>query len=559
MRTRCRKLSAGVFAFLALAPVMQAQTRALAPAGSKAPRQTGVPAVVVLQIDTADGDSIRTIMERDFDFGDRLQPLLLDSVTMVDIWRPGGSRINFRPLAQTRANFVVRGTPTASGLQVEVFDPKGKLKQQGYFRLPRVPPARLTTIRDSLSARLETRTKATLAALARDSAIRDSLALAAARPVPLTTPGQRVAARRAASVRDSITRVLDRRDVVLRAAAAQDTLRFDSVFTRLSVRDSIMRDSVARERRFGIHAVSDDVERWLTGVRGIAATKIAFVDGGKLKIVDSDGANERTLPTVGAALSPSWHPSGRYIVYTSIFRATSAQSSEITTSADADDNGTRIAQFDLRTMRTRLLAASSRELNITPVYTKDGKSIVWAMGGDSPAELMLASAAGEDSLPKPFVGRTGFETTSPSFSPDGKQIVFMSPRPLTPQLYTMNVDGTGLRLLTPVVTGLRSYRTGPDWSPSGDKIAYQQQNGDFQVWVIGVKDRIMRQLTNEGENEDPSWAPDGRHLAITRRLGAIGDPRSIWILDERTGRLRQLTHAGDGRLSDWSPPLKPVF
>jgi Tol biopolymer transport system component len=551
MKISCRKLVAAVFAFIALAPVIQAQTRALAPAGSRASRQIEVPGVVVLQIDTADGDSVRTIIERDFDFGDRLQPLILDSVTMADIWQPGRSRINFGPLAQTRADFIVRGTPTASGLQVEVFDPKGKLKQQGFFRLPRVPPARAATIRDSLTARLDTRAKVTMAGLARDSVMRDSLARAAARTVPLTTPGQRTAARRATAVRDSIARVLDRRDVALRAAAAQDTARSDSVLTRLSVRDSMMRDSVARERRFGIHAVSDEVERWLTGVRGIAATKIAFVDGGKLKIVDSDGANERILPTVGAALSPSWHPSGRYIVY-----------------ADADDNGTRIAQFDLRTMKTRLLAASSRGLNITPVYTKDGKSIVWAMGGDAnaagerfdaPAELMLASAAGEDSLPRPFVGRTGFETTSPSFSPDGKQIVFMSPRPLTPQLYTMNVNGTGLRLLTPVVTGKRSYRTGADWSPAGDKIAYQQQAGDFQVWVIGVKDRVMRQLTNEGENEDPSWAPDGRHLAITRRLGAIGDPRSIWILDERTGRLRQLTHAGDGRLSDWSPALKPVF
>jgi TolB protein len=84
-----------------------------------------------------------------------------------------------------------------------------------------------------------------------------------------------------------------------------------------------------------------------------------------------------------------------------------------------------------------------------------------------------------------------------------------------------------------------------------------QQAGDFQVWVIGVKDRVMRQLTTEGENEDPSWAPDGRHLSLTRRLGPIGAPRSIWILDEKTGRQRQLTVVGDARLSDWSPLLKP--
>ena len=210
-------------------------------------------------------------------------------------------------------------------------------------------------------------------------------------------------------------------------------------------------------------------------------------------------------------------------------------------------------------MRTQLFPASTRGLNITPVYTKDGKNIVWASGGDSPAELMFANATADDSIAVPFVGRTGFETTSPSFSPDGKQIVFMSPRPLTPQLYTMNVDGTGLRLLTPVVPGKRSYRTGPDWSPRGDLIAYQQQNGDFQVWMIRVKDRVMTQLTNEGENEDPAWAPDGRHISITRRLGAIGDPRSIWVLDTVSGRLRQLTTTGDARLSDWSPPLRPAY
>ena len=543
MTSRSLTLLAAATALLTLAPATQAQNRKPTPTRPAPQKPVEVPvAVVVLQVDTTEGDSTRTIIQRDFDYGDRVQPLVLDSVTMADVWQPGERSINFGPLAQTRASYVVRAMPTGSGLHVEVYDMKEKLRQQAYFRLPRVPPNRLRTIRDSLSNVLGVRTKAAYRALALDSAARDSLAREAARPVPLKHPGQRVAQRLTLAKRDSLYAELNRRDILLRAASVQDTLHFDSVYTRIALRDSVRRDSVGRELRFAIHGVSDEVERWLTGIRGIAATKIAYIDGQKLKIVDSDGANERTLPTVGAALSPSWHPSGRYIVY-----------------ADADDRGTRIAQFDLRTGRPRLLAASTRGLNITPVYTKDGKSIVWAMGGDAPAELMLASAAGDDSLPRPFVGRTGFETTSPSFSPDGRQIVFMSPRPLTPQLYTMNVDGTGLRLLTPVVTGKRSYRTGADWSPNGQEIAFQQQNGDFQVWVIGVKDRVMKQLTNEGENEDPSWAPDGRHLAITRRLGEIGAPRSIWILDERTGRLRQLTFAGDGRLSDWSPPLRPAL
>ena len=541
-----RILLVGALTLAALAPAMQAQVRTQ-PRPSRPKPQLPVeipPAVVVLQVDTTPGDSTRTIIQRDFDYGDRTQPLILDDATLADIWQPGARRINFAPLAQTRANFVVRARPTTAGLHVELFElPAGRLRQEDYFRLPKLPPAnRLAMVRDSLAEILGKKTEATNERLAADSATRDSLSLSARKPVPMKTTRDRANARRAQAARDSLSRELDRRDVILRANAVQDTLHFDSVFTRVAARDSLVRDSVARERRLGIHVVSDEVERWITGTRGIAATRIAFIDGTKLKIVDSDGANERTLPTAGAALSPAWSPTGKSIVY-----------------VDADDRGTRIATIDLRTMRPRLFSASTRGLNITPVYTKDGKNIVWASGGDAPAELVLASASGDDSISVPYVGRRGAETTSPSFSPDGKQIVFMSPVPLTPQLYTMNVDGTGLRLLTPVVPGKRSYRTGPEWSPLGDEIAYQQQSGDFQVWTIRVKDRVMKQLTNEGENEDPAWAPDGRHLSITRRLGAIGDPRSIWVLDKQTGRLRQLTLSGDARLSDWSPPLRPAY
>ena len=542
MIKRSRRLLLGALALCAVAPAMQGQNRPAARPKPQKPVDVP-PAVVVLQVDTTPGDSTRTIIQRDFDYGDRIQPLVLDSITLADIWTPGDRRINFAPLAQTRATFVVRARPTTAGLHVQVYDvPRGRLRQEDYFRLPKLPPNRLPAIRDSLARILDRRKESGRQQLAANQAMRDSLALEAAKPVPLKTTRDRANARRAEARRDSIYRELDRRDVLIQAAAVQDTIRFDSVYTRFAIRDSMARDSIGRERRLGIHVVADEVERWITGTRGIAATRIAFVDGTKLKIVDSDGANERIIPTAGAALSPSWHPSGRYLVY-----------------VDADDRGTRIAQVDLRTMRPRLLPASNRGLNITPVYTKDGKSIVWATGEETPAELILANSNGEDSLSIPFVGRSGFETTSPSFSPDGKQVVFMSPRPLTPQLYIMNVDGTGLRLLTPVVPGKRSYRTGPDWSPKGDLIAYQEQAGDFQVWVIGVKDRVMRKLTNEGENEDPAWAPDGRHISITRRLGAIGDPRGIWILDVVSGRLRQLTLNGDARLSDWSPPLRPAY
>jgi TolB protein len=539
-----RLILVGAACSLLLTPALHAQNRTRPPARPKPQKPLEVPpAVVLLPVDTTPGDSIRTIIQRDLDYGDRIQPLILDSATLADIWQPGNKTINFAPLAQTRANFLLRIRPISTGLHVEVYDPtRGLLKQEGNFRLPRMPANRLAATRDSLTETLSDKAQATQEALAANQATRDSLARAAQRAMPMKTTRDRANARRAAAARDSLLAELDRNDLALRQRATQDSVRVDSLYARAVARDSVARDSVDRERRLGVHVVSDEIERWITGERGISATRIAFVDGTKLKIIDSDGANERTIPTANAALSPAWHPSGRYIAY-----------------VDADDRGTRIAVVDLRTMRPRLLAASSRGLNITPVYTKDGKSLVWASGGDSPAELVMASIGSDDSVAVPYVGRQGAETTSPSFSPDGKQMVFMSPVPLTPQLYIMNVNGTGLRLLTPPIPGKRSYRTGPEWSPKGDEIAYQQQMGDFQIWTIALKDRAMKQLTFDGENEDPSWAPDGRHMAITRRLGAIGDPRSIWILDKQTGRLRQLTLTGDARLSDWSPPLKPNY
>jgi len=544
MIIRSQRVVLGVVACLTLAGTASAQNQPIS-RRPKPQRPVEVPpAVVVLPVDTTAGDSIRVIVERDLDYGDRIDPVVLDSAVAWEVWRPAGRRINFEPLRQTRAKFAVRARHTPTGVRVEIFDvPRERLLQAGNFRLTRVPRDRSKIVRDSLSRILASRSATIAAPLAADSVTLDTLARAAARPVPLNRPGQRTVARRAAAARDSLKREIEQRTVTLRESAARDTIRFDSVFVAITTRDSMVRDSLSRDRRLSIHGVSDEVERWITGTRGIAQTRIAYVDSGRLMMIDSDGANPRVIPTVGKALSPSWHPSGHWIVY-----------------ADADDRGTRIAQVDVRTMRPRLFTASNRGLNITPVYTRDGRSIVWASGGESPAELLLASANGDDSTAKPFVGRTGFETFSPSFSPDGKQVAFISPRPLTPQVYIMNIDGTRLRLLTPVVAGKRSYRTSPDWSPNGQEVAYMQQMGDFQVWTINVRDRTMKQLTTEGENEDPSWAPDGRHLSITtRRDEKIGGIRNIWILDTRTGRMRQLTQSAEARLSDWSPVLRPIF
>ena len=288
-----------------------------------------------------------------------------------------------------------------------------------------------------------------------------------------------------------------------------------------------------RDWRFTLHGISDQIEEWVFGKRGIAQTRIAYVNNGTLQIVDSDGARTRTITTGKGALSPAWSPNGESVVFTVL-----------------GNNGTQVQELDVRTGRIRRISQIRAGLNITPIYQPDGSGILYAQGTGNGTDLIFASM--DSSPPKRITVGRGTDNTSPSYSPDGRQIAFISGKSGQPQVYIMDADGSNVQLLTPYTPGTRSYRASPDWSPDGRAIAYEQQNRDFQIWMIDLRDRVPKQLTSEGENEDPSWAPDGRHIVLSSTRS--GD-KQLWILDTESGRARQLTHSRGARLAAWSPIL----
>ena len=287
-----------------------------------------------------------------------------------------------------------------------------------------------------------------------------------------------------------------------------------------------------RDWRFAVHGISDQIEQWVFGKRGIAQTRIAYVNDGVLRIVDSDGAETRSITTGRGALSPAWSPSGESVVYTVL-----------------GNNGTQVEELDVRRGGTRRISQIRAGLNITPIYQPDGSGILYAQGTGNGTDLIFAGLEGE---PRRITAGRGTDNTSPSYSPDGHQIAFISGKSGQPQVYIMDADGSNVQLLTPYTVGTRSYRASPDWSPDGRAIAYEQQNGNFQLFMIDVRDRNPKQLTSEGENEDPSWAPDGRHIVFSSTRS--GD-KQLWILDTESGRTRQLTHSRGARLASWSPIL----
>jgi len=386
------------------------------------------PGVIVLPVRDDYDDSLRVIVQRDFDYSDRLTPIVLEDVTLSGLVPPPGGNVNYPLVAGFGAALLVHMEPTPSGLQVSAYDIAGKrLLQTEHF-------------------------------------------------------------------------LFDRRD---------------------------------RDWRFALHGVSDQIEKWVFGKRGIAQTRIAYIANGTLRIVDSDGAVTHTITTGRGALSPAWSPTGESIVFTVL-----------------GNTGTQVHQLDVRTGRTRRISQISTGLNITPIYQPDGSAILYAQGTGNGTDLILASLDSSERR-RLTLGR-GSDNTNPSYSPDGSQIAFISGKSGQPQVYIMDADGSNVQLLTAYRPGVRSYRSSPDWAPDGRFITYQQQMGNFQIWMMDLRDRIPKQLPSEAENEDPSWAPDSRHIVFASTRSR---QKQLWVLDTESGRMRQLTRTPGARLAAWSPIL----
>ena len=84
----------------------------------------------------------------------------------------------------------------------------------------------------------------------------------------------------------------------------------------------------------------------------------------------------------------------------------------------------------------------------------------------------------------------------------------------------MNMDGADVERLTPG-TGEAA---NPSWHPDGQHIAFAwtqgYSTGAFNIFIMNVATKEYVQLTHgEGRNENPSWAPDGVHIVFAKTRG----------------------------------------
>jgi TolB protein len=184
-----------------------------------------------------------------------------------------------------------------------------------------------------------------------------------------------------------------------------------------------------------------------------------------------------------------------------------------------------------------------------PDVSPDGTKIAFSgnEGSDASLEIYVVDAktgSGLKALTSCAGGKPGCANIYPSWSPDGKKLVYTHQDDGDPQggfgeneqIWVMNADGTHAHALT---TGSTPKHQRPDWSPDGKLIAYASgQVGSEGIWVMHADGSKSTQLTGckpgdpspcATDDWGPTWSPDGSQIAFLRAISRTDRP--IYIMN----------------------------
>ena len=186
-------------------------------------------------------------------------------------------------------------------------------------------------------------------------------------------------------------------------------------------------------------------------------------------------------------------------------------------------------------------------INLSPAWSPDGREIAFMSYRSGRPELMIVNSDGE--LRKAFPQQQGELNSAPAWSPDGRLLAFSSSRDGNAEIYTLRVaDGTLTRL-----THNEAIDTSPTWNPSGREIAFtSDRSGSPQIYIMDAVGANVRRLSFEVSYCDAAaWSPLGDRIAFAARVPGGFD---IFVKELETGRLLKLTeNANINEWPRWSP------
>jgi len=280
------------------------------------------------------------------------------------------------------------------------------------------------------------------------------------------------------------------------------------------------------------HRICDDIVAHLTGKPGIASSRILFVSGptGKYQLyrADYDGENVSRLTDAAHLVHyPRWLFPYEDILFVS-YRG----------------GWPRLVRKNLSSGEEKTVLAEPGLNACASPCRKTGEMAVVLSRTGRP-EIYIADFNGNILKRVTYSNSTD---ASPSFSPCGKMIAFVSDRHGTAQVYTMTKDGYRIKR----ISYLSGYSTSPAWSPDGNYIAYVfLRGGDYGIALYEVSTGETKIIGESLGSEDLSWAPNSRHLVYSNMKSS---PSSLMVLDVLTGEKRKLA---SNKLNAFSPGWGP--
>ena len=246
------------------------------------------------------------------------------------------------------------------------------------------------------------------------------------------------------------------------------------------------------------HYTSDGIYESITGIKGIAATRLLyvneikdsrFISTYKLMLADSDGANEKVLlSSYEPIISPSWSPDGKRVAYVSF--------------------ETGIAKVFIQEIASgKREAVLSKGTQISsPSWSPDGKYLSLTLYQDGNAEIYILRL--RDRTLTRMTNQFAIDTES-SWSPKGNKILFTSGRSGSPQIYELD-----LRKLNPKAKRVSfegTYNAKASYLPNEEGIIFVHRSSDglFHIALKYKRENFIRVLTEAKMDESPSVAPNG--------------------------------------------------
>jgi len=289
--------------------------------------------------------------------------------------------------------------------------------------------------------------------------------------------------------------------------------------------------------RIVAHRAADMIYEKLTGIKGVFATKVAFITAERnaqgqtyrLVVADQDGFNETVvMQSKDPIMSPAWSPDSRRLAYVSFENDRSS--------------------VWVQTLRTgnRIQVSNKPGINGAPSFSPDGRQLVLTLGGiDGNLDIHVLDLSTRQT--RRLTTHRAIDTEG-SWSPDGRYIYFTSDRSGGPQVYRVPAAGG-----TPErVTFEGSYNARPRLSPDGKRLAtVHLDRGNYRIAVMDLKSKELLIVSAGQQDESPSFAPNSDTLIYATRQARNG------VLETVTadGLIRQRVSSGQGDVREpvWSP------